>query len=86
LRSGWASVALRLANGLSNWPTARGAPTSVGWSVTHWSLRSLAQAEVEQEVVETIHHITIGDFLRAADPHLRWGRCIQPHRVSVRGK
>lgn len=59
---------------------ARGAPASVGWSVTHWSLRSLAQAVVEQEVVGTIHHTTIGDFLRAADPHLRWGRCIQPHR------
>ena len=52
----------------------------MGWSVTHWSLRSLAQAVVEQAVVETIHHTTIGDFLRAADPHLRWGRCIQPHR------
>lgn len=51
---------------------ARGAPASVGWSVTHWSLRSLAQAVVEQEVVGTIHHTTIGDFLRAAD--------IQPHR------
>ena len=51
---------------------ARGAPASVGWSVTHWSQRSLAQAAVEQDVVGTIHHTTIGDVLRAAD--------LQPHR------
>ena len=51
---------------------ARGAPASAGWSVTHWSLRTLAQAAVEQEVVDRVHHTTIGNFLRAAD--------IQPHR------
>jgi len=44
----------------------------VGWSVTHWSLRSLAQAALDQEVVESIHPTAVGDFLRAAD--------IQPHR------
>jgi hypothetical protein len=51
---------------------ARGAPASVGWSVTHWSLRSLVQAAEEQEVVESIHHTTMGDSrsVRAADPHL----------------
>ena len=51
---------------------ARGAPASVGWSVTHWSQRSLALAAVEQEVVEAVHHTTIGDILREAD--------LQPYR------
>lgn len=51
---------------------ARGAPASVGWSITHWSQRSLALAAVEQEVVEAVHHTTIGDILRKAD--------LQPHR------
>ena len=53
---------------------ARGAPASVGWSVTHWSQRSLALAAVEQEVVEAVHHTTIGDTrsVREAD--------LQPHR------
>lgn len=50
-------------------------PATVGWSVTHWSHRSLAQAAVEQEYVPHIHHTTVGDILRAADlqPHgFRW--------------
>src|SRR5512135_356361 len=34
------------------------APASVGWDVTHWSHRTLAQAVVEEEYVETIHHTT----------------------------
>jgi len=47
-------------------------PASVGWCVTHWSQRSLAQAAVEQNYVESIHHTTIGDILGEADlhPHL----------------
>ena len=47
-------------------------PASVGWCVTHWSQRSLAQAAVEHNYVESIHHTTIGDILGAADlhPHL----------------
>jgi len=47
------------------------APASVGWDVTHWSHRTLAQAVVEEEYVETIHHTTIGTMLRDADlyPH-----------------
>jgi hypothetical protein len=50
-------------------------PASVGWCVTHWSHRSLAQAAVEQAYVECIHHTTIGDILHEADlhpHHLRW--------------
>ena len=50
-------------------------PASAGWCVTHWSHRSLAQAAVEQEYVERIHHTTIGDILREANLHphrLRW--------------
>jgi len=47
-------------------------PASVGWHVTHWSYRSLAQAAVEQGYVTAIGHTTIGDILCAADlrPHL----------------
>jgi len=47
-------------------------PTSVGWRVTHWSYRSLAQAAVEQGYVASIGHATISDILAAADlrPHL----------------
>ncbi len=46
-------------------------PATAGWCVTHWSQRSLAQAAVEQDYVDSIHHTTIGDILRAADlrPH-----------------
>ena len=51
---------------------ACGEPASVGWCVTHWSHRSLAQAAVEQECVDSIHHTTVGDILREAD--------LQPHR------
>jgi hypothetical protein len=42
-------------------------PASVGWDVTHWSQRTLAQAVVEEEYVETIHHTTVGTILREAD-------------------
>lgn len=47
-------------------------PASVGWCVTHWSHRSLAQAAVEQEWVERISYRAVGKILQAA--HL------QPHR------
>jgi hypothetical protein len=52
-------------------------PASVGWCVTRWLHRSLAQAAVEQDYVDSIHHTTVGDILRKADlhPHLwRWWR------------
>lgn len=42
-------------------------PESVGWHLTHWSHRSLAQAAVKQEYVERISHVTIGTILREAD-------------------
>ena len=51
---------------------ACGEPASVGWLVTHWSQRSLAQAAVEQELVGGISHVTVGNILRQAD--------LQPHR------
>ena len=51
----------------------------MGWELTHWSTRSLALAAVEQDLVPAIHSATICRLLRAADPHLRWGRCLQPH-------
>ena len=41
-------------------------PTSVGWALTHWSTRSLAQAVVEREIVADIHPTTVGTILRAA--------------------
>jgi hypothetical protein len=47
-------------------------PASVGWDVTHWSQRSLAQAAGELEYVESIHQTTVRDILREAD--------LQPHR------
>lgn len=47
-------------------------PASVGWEVTHWSQRSLAQAAGELEYVESIHQTTVRDILGEA--HL------QPHR------
>jgi transposase len=47
-------------------------PAHVGWKVTHWSQRSLAQAAGELEYVERIHQTTIRDILCAAD--------LQPHR------
>jgi hypothetical protein len=49
------------------------APDCVGWKVTHWSQRSLAQAATELAYVDRIHPTTIRDILRAAD--------LQPHRV-----
>lgn len=47
-------------------------PQRVGWQITHWSARSLAQAVVEREIVPAIHATTISTFLRAAK--------LQPHR------
>jgi hypothetical protein len=47
-------------------------PISVGWKVTHWSQRSLAQAAGELGYLDHIHQTTVGDILREA--HL------QPHR------
>jgi len=42
-------------------------PASVERSLTHWSLRSLAQAAVEAELVEDISHAAVSDILREAD-------------------
>src|SRR3990172_7081694 len=39
------------------------APASVGWKVTHWSQRSLAQAAGELEYVDRIHPTTVRDIL-----------------------
>ena len=50
-------------------------PASIGWSVTHWSHRSLAQAAVSEEYVDSISHATVGNILRKADlhpNHFRW--------------
>jgi hypothetical protein len=47
-------------------------PLSVGWELTHWSTRSLAQAAVEREIVSDIHATTVSTILRAAK--------LQPHR------
>jgi hypothetical protein len=47
-------------------------PDRVGWKVTHWSQRSLAQAASELEYVDSIHSTTVRDILRVAD--------LQPHR------
>jgi DDE superfamily endonuclease len=47
-------------------------PKTVGWQITHWSHRSLAKAAVEQEVVGSISHATVGNVLRKAK--------LQPHR------
>jgi len=44
----------------------------MGWKVTHWSQRSLAQAASELEYVDSIHATTVRDILRAAG--------LQPHR------
>lgn len=48
------------------------APASVGWEVTHWSHRSLAQAAPQLVCVPSIHPTTVGTILREAD--------LQPHR------
>jgi DDE superfamily endonuclease len=51
------------------------APAKLGWQLTHWSQRSLAQAAVEQEYVESVHPTTIGALLKEADlhpQHMRW--------------
>jgi hypothetical protein len=46
-------------------------PETIGWHITHWSQRSLAQAAVEQGYVESIDPTAVGDILREADlcPH-----------------
>jgi DDE superfamily endonuclease len=46
-------------------------PASLGWSLPHWSCRSLAQAAIEQEYVKSIDSTTIGKILRTANlrPH-----------------
>jgi len=48
------------------------APTTVGWHLPYWSLRSLEQAAVEQEIATHIDHATIAKILVAAK--------LQPHR------
>lgn len=47
-------------------------PATIGWKVTHWSYRSLAQAAIEQDYVDDIYYTTVGDILREAD--------LKPHR------
>ena len=47
-------------------------PACVGWKVTHWSQRSLAQAAGELEYVDSIHQTTVRDILCEA--------ALQPHR------
>jgi hypothetical protein len=47
-------------------------PASVGWKVTHWSQRSLAQAADELEYVDSIHQTTVRGILREDK--------LQPHR------
>jgi DDE superfamily endonuclease len=49
------------------------APARVGWEVTHWSQRSLAQAAAEVGCVDRIHQTTVRDILCEAD--------LQPHRI-----
>jgi DDE superfamily endonuclease len=51
---------------------ARRRPQQVGWELTHWSARSLAQAAVQQQIVSSIHPTTISSILRQAQ--------VQPHR------
>ena len=51
---------------------ARREPITVDRPLTHWSHRSLAQAAVEQDYVDTISHATVGNILREAD--------LRPHR------
>lgn len=42
-------------------------PAWVGRSLTHWSLRSLTQAVVEEDLVAAISHTTVQRILRKAD-------------------
>ena len=46
-------------------------PASVGWQVTHWSQRSLADAAGELGYVERIHPTTVGAILCEADLQLQ---------------
>ncbi len=51
------------------------APGKLGWQLTHWSQRSLAEAAMEQKYVESIHSTTIGALLNEADlqpQYMRW--------------
>ena len=50
------------------------APARVGWKVTYWSQRSLAQAagELDAQRVDSIHQTSVRDILCEAD--------LQPHR------
>jgi len=45
-------------------------PAAIGRSLTHWSLRSLAQAAVEEELVDDISHAAVRDILQEADLQL----------------
>jgi hypothetical protein len=45
-------------------------PALVGRCMTHWSLRSLAQTAVEEELVDDISHAAVSDILRQADLRL----------------
>lgn len=45
-------------------------PDRVGWQVTHWSQRSLAQAAGELAYVASIHQTTVRDILCEADLQL----------------
>lgn len=49
-------------------------PLTVGWQVTHWSQRTLAQAAVEQEYVDAIHYTTVGTILHEAKLPLHQSR------------
>src|SRR5262245_23318795 len=53
---------------------ACGEPASVGRSLTHWSLRSLAQAAVEEKLVDGISHDAVRVILRDADLKLHGSR------------
>ena len=46
------------------------APAEVGRCMTHWSLRSLTQAVVEEELVDDISHTAVSNILREADLQL----------------
>jgi len=50
-------------------------PKAFGWHLDHWDCRSLAQAVVEQSVVDSIHYTTVARMLRRAD--------LQPHRSRL---
>ena len=51
------------------------APARIGWHITHWSYRSLAQAIIEQEYVKAIDYTTVGQILRTANLRPHQSRC-----------